>query len=318
MIEYLDNRFNVKGNANENYAREVMELHTLGVDGGYTQKDVQELARAFTGWTNRGPKRAGNFGGIDYSDAGTFVFDPGKHDTGPKQILGIDLPGNGGVNEALKIIDVLAHHPSTAQFIATKLVRRFVADDPPAALVQRVAQTFTQSDGDLRAVMSTILHSDEFKNSFAQKIKRPYDLIVSTLRAVDMQVDDTQTLVMALRLMGQGLYQHLTPEGYPDYGSSWINTSGLLGRWNFALLIAANRLPRGKMDLRSAMNGATLRTTGEVVDYWVGDLLHRTIPDADRQKLISAVSASADAAFDFNFLPPLVALILASPHFQYR
>ncbi len=318
MIEYLDNRSNVKGNANENYAREIMELHTLGVDGGYTQKDVQELARAFTGWTIRGPKRAGNFGGIDYSDAGTFVFDPSKHDTGSKQILGIALPGNGGVNEALKIIDVLAHHPSTAQFIATKLLRRFVADEPPAALVQRVAQTFTQSDGDLRAVMSTILHSDEFKNSFAQKIKRPFDLTVSTLRAVDMQVDDTRTLVMALRLMGQGLYQHLTPEGYPDYGSAWINTTGLLGRWNFALLVAANRLPRGKMDLKAAMNGATLRTTGDAVDYWVDYLLHRTIPDADRQKLIHAAGASADAVFDFNLLPQLVALILASPHFQYR
>lgn len=318
MIEYLDNRENVKGNANENYAREVMELHTLGVDGGYTQKDVQELARAFTGWTIRGPKRTGAFGGMDYSDAGTFFFDPQKHDDGSKRILGIDLPPNGGINDALKMIDVLAHHPSTANFIATKLVRRFVADDPPAALVQRAVQTFTQSDGDIRAVMSTILHSDEFKNSFAQKIKRPFDLIASTLRAVDMQVDDPRALVMALRLMGQGLFQHLTPDGYPDYGSAWINTNGLLGRWNFALLVAANQVPRAKTDLKAAMNGATVRTVSDAVDYWVNYLLHRTIPDADRQKLLSAMNASADAAFDAAQLPFLAALILASPHFQYR
>ncbi len=160
MIEYLDNRENVKGNANENYARETMELHTLSVDGGYTQKDVQELARAFTGWTIQGPKRVDAFGGMDYSNAGTFFFDPKKHDDGTKQILGVNLPANGGMDDALKIIDVLARHPSTAQFISTKLVRRFVADDPPAALVQRAAQTFTQSDGDIRAVLSMILHSD--------------------------------------------------------------------------------------------------------------------------------------------------------------
>jgi uncharacterized protein (DUF1800 family) len=324
MIEYLDNRENVKGNANENYAREVMELHTLGVDGGYTQNDVEELARAFTGWTIRTPKRAGLFGEIDYTDAGTFFFNPKQHDDGAKRVLGIDLPPGGGINDALRIIDVLAHHPSTAQFISTKLVRRFVSDTPPAALVQRAAQTFTQSDGDIRAVMSTILHSDEFRNSFAQKIKRPFDLIVSTLRAVDAQLDDTRAPALALRLMGQGLFQHLTPDGYPDYGSAWINTNGLLGRWNFALIVAANRVPGGNIDLQAALskvtsvNGAVPRTVGEMVDFWVNYLLHRTIPDADRQKLINAVGGSADAAFNAARLPELVALILASPHFQYR
>ena len=324
MIEYLDNRENVKGDANENYAREVMELHTLGVNGGYTQLDVQELARAFTGWTIRPPMRAGLFSGIDYADAGTFVFNPRQHDDGAKRVLGVDLLPGGGINDALKIIDVLAHHPSTPQFISTKLVSHFVSDTPPPALVLRAAQTFTQSDGDIRAVMSTILHSDEFKNSFAQKIKRPFDLIVSGLRAVDAQLDDTRALAMALRLMGQGLFQHLTPDGYPDYGSAWINTNGLLGRWNFALIVAANRVPRGKIDLQAALtevtlvNGASPRTVGEMVDYWVNYLLHRAIPDVDRQKLISAAGDSADAAFDAARLPELAALILASPHFQYR
>jgi uncharacterized protein (DUF1800 family) len=318
MIEYLDNRENVKGNANENYAREVMELHTLGVDGGYNQLDVQELARAFTGWTIRPPQRAGLLGEFDYANAGTFIFNPRQHDDGAKRVLGVDLPPGGGMNDALKIIDVLAHHPSTAQFISTKLVSHFVSDTPPAALVQRAAQTFTQSDGDIRAVMSTILHSDEFENSFAQKIKRPYDLIVSSLRALDAQVEDTRVLAAALRLIGQGLFQHLMPNGYPDYGTAWINTNGLLGRWNFSLIVAANRVPSSTIDLQAAMNGVSPRTVGEMVDFWVNYLLHRTILDADRQKLVSAVGVSADAAFEAARLPELVALILASPHFQYR
>ena len=317
MIEYLDNRENVKGNANENYAREIMELHTLGVEGGYTQKDVQELARAFTGWTIQGPKRPGLFGGAGQNAEGTFLFNPRQHDDGAKRILGIDLPPNGGVNDALKIIDALAHHPSTAKFISIKLVRHFVSDTPPDALVQRAAQTFTQSDGDIRSVMGTILHSDEFKNSFGQKIKRPLDLIVSALRAVDAQLSDARAIAMALRLMGQGLYQHLTPDGYPDYGTAWINTSGLLSRWNYALLVAANKVPRGQIDLQAAMNRATVRTIGDAVDYWVSYILHRSIPGADRQKLVNALGASSDA-FDPARAPLLVALILASPHFQYR
>ncbi len=317
MIEYLDNRENVKGNANENYAREVMELHTLGVNGGYTQTDVEELARAFTGWTIRGVGRTA-FGGVDYTDAGTFFFNVRQHDQAPKRVLGVDLPANGGINDALQMIDVLAHHPSTALFISTKLVQRFVSDDPPAALVQRAAQTFTQSDGDIRTVMDTILHSDEFKNSFAQKVKRPYDVIVSSLRALDAQVEDTRVLAAALRLMGQGLFQHLMPNGYPDYGTAWINTNGLLGRWNLALLVAANRVPRAQIDLHAAISSVASQTTGDMVDFWINHILHRTIPDADRQKLIDAVGGSADAAFNVNYLPFVVALILASPHFQYR
>lgn len=318
MLEYLDNRLNVKGVPNENYAREIMELHTLGVDGGYNQKDVQELARCFTGWTIRPPRRTDIFGAIDYADAGTFVFDPKRHDDGPKRVLGVDLPAGGGVDDALKIIDVLASHPSTANFIARKMVTRYVADTPPDALVQRAAQTFTQTDGDIRAVLSTILHSDEFKNSFALKIKRPFELIASTARALEMQMDDALSPVLALRLMGQGLFQHLTPDGYPDSGTAWINTGGLLARWNFALLAVNGRVPMTHVDLRAAMSNASLKTAGDVVDFWTDRILHRAIPDADRQKLLTAVSAGANSRIDPAKLPDLVALILASPHFQYR
>ncbi len=313
MLEYLDNRLNVKGVANENYAREIMELHSLGVDGGYTQKDVQELARALTGWTIM-PLRAAS---LAPDKAGTFIFDPKRHDDGAKKILGVELPAGGGINDALKIIDVLANHPSTARYLSRKLVTRFVADNPPDALVQRAAQTFAQTGGDIRAVLGTILHSDEFKNSFAQKIKRPFELIASALRALDAQIEDGRALNAALRLMGQGLFLHPTPDGYPDNGAAWINTSALLARWNLALLAAANRVPRGKVDLQAAMSGASAKTNGEVVDYWVNYILHRNISESDRQKLINAVGDSR-ATFEMAKLPLLVALILASPHFQYR
>ena len=320
MLVYLDNQLNVKGVANENYAREIMELHTLGVDGGYTQQDVAELARAFTGWTIRQPRRSGAFGGIDYSDAGTFFFDANRHDTGTKRILGIDLPANGGINDALKIIDVLAKHPSTAQFVSRKLARRFVSDHLPDALVQRAAQTFTQTNGDIRAVLSVILHSDDFKNSFAQKIKRPFELVVSAARALDLKADDVRALSAVVRLMGQGLFLHPTPDGYPDVGDAWINTGALLARWNFSLALAYNRVPRAKVDLSTlvASRNASLKTTGEVVDFWTNAILHRPFPDADRKKLIDAVGGNASANFDPTRLPDLVTLILASPHFQYR
>ncbi len=318
MLEYLDNRLNVKGIPNENYAREVMELHTLGVDGGYTQKDVQELARCLTGWTIRPVQPGGPMAPIDLAQGGTFAFNPRQHDDGPKTVLGINLPAGGGVEDARKMLDVLAHHPATARFISRKLAIRYVADTPPDALVQRAAATFAQTDGDIRSVLGAILHSDEFKNSFAQKIKRPFELVASAARALDTHPADGVALALALRLMGQGLFLHLTPDGYPDLGTEWINTGGLLARWNFALLAAANRVPRASVDLAVAMAGANLASAGELVDFWTKRILNRAIPDADRQKLINAVSPNGGSGFDRAAIPTLVALILASPHFQYR
>jgi uncharacterized protein (DUF1800 family) len=320
MLVYLDNQLNVKGVANENYAREVMELHTLGVDGGYTQKDVAELARALTGWTVRPARRSGAFGGMDYSDAGTFVFEPSRHDNAAKRVLGVDLPANGGINDVLKIVDVLAQHPATARYVSRKLATRFVSDTPPDALVQRAAQTFAQTNGDIRAVLGVILHSDDFKNSFAQKIKRPFELVASAARALDLQADNVRALSTTVRLMGQGLFLHTTPDGYPDVGAAWINTSALLARWNFALALAYNRVPRAKVDLAALIAARTtaLKTTSQVVDFWANALLHRAFPETDRQKLIAAVGGNASANIDPTRLPELVALILASPHFQYR
>ena len=317
MLVYLDNHLNVKGGPNENYAREIMELHSLGVDGGYTQKDVQELARVLTGWTMRNPRR-NPLGSMDYLDAGKFEFNAKQHDDKSKTVLGVTLAGNGGINEGLKIIDVLANHPSTARFVTKRLLMRYVSDTPPDALWTRAAQTFTQTKGDIRAVLSVILHSDEFKNSFAQKIKRPFELVASMARATDLQIDDMRAVNAVLRTMGQGLFLLLTPDGYPETGASWINTGALLARWNMALIVAANRVPQGKVDLQTAMKNANVTTVGDAVDFWINNLLHHTIPDADRQKIINAVGANATAKFNAARVPELVALILASPHFQYR
>jgi hypothetical protein len=317
MLVYLDNRMNIKGVPNENYAREVMELHTLGVDGGYTQADVTELARVLTGWTIRPARRNNQTGLIDNADVGTFVFDANRHDTGSKTVLGVNYSGSGGVEEGRQALDRLAHHAATATFIAHKLVTRFVSDAPPAALVQSAAQTFTQSDGDIRAVLSTILHSAEFKNSFAQKIKRPFELVASAARAVDLQAQDIRILSTTLRLMGQGLFMRFTPDGYPDNGAAWVNTSALLARWNFSMLLAGGKVTQATVDLNTPMQAQLPKTIPSVVDFWVDRLLHRPIPDTDRQKLIDALGG-ASSTFTPTGLPYLVALILASPHFQYR
>jgi uncharacterized protein (DUF1800 family) len=317
MLVYLDNHLNVKGVPNENYAREIMELHSLGVDGGYTQKDVQELARVLTGWTIKQPRR-GLLGGMDYAEAGQFVFNANQHDTGAKTVLGVNFSGKDGINEGLKMIDVLANHPSTAKFVTRRLITRYIADTPPPDLWNRAAQTFTQTKGDLRATLGVILHSDDFKNSFAQKIKRPFELVVSMARATDLQVEEMRAFNATIRAMGQGLFSLLTPDGYPDTGTAWINTGALLARWNLALITAYGRVPQAKVDFNVAMKGANVKTVANAVDFWIERILHRAIPDKDRQKLITALSANANANFDATRLPDLVALILASPHFQYR
>jgi uncharacterized protein (DUF1800 family) len=198
------------------------------------------------------------------------------------------------------------------------LITRYIADTPPPDLWNRAAQTFTQTKGDLRATLGVILHSDDFKNSFAQKIKRPFELVVSMARATDLQVEEMRAFNATIRAMGQGLFLLLTPDGYPDTGTAWINTGALLARWNLALITAYGRVPQAKADFNAAMKGANVKTVANAVDFWIERILHRAIPDKDRQKLIAALGANANANFDATRLPDLVALILASPHFQYR
>ena len=241
---------------NENYARELMELHTLGVDGGYTQKDVQEVARCFTGWTIFQPRGGGaaaaNLMGRDTRDgAGKFIFRPGVHDNGEKIVLGHKIPAGGGVKDGLMVLDIVAHHPSTAKFIATKLVRRFVSDEPPPALVDRVAQTFMKTDGDIREVLKTIFASPEFNSASAYraKVKRPFELAISAVRTLGVDTNGGPQFHQWIARMGQPLYGFQTPNGYSDVAENWVNTGALLERMNFALALVSNRIPGTRVDL---------------------------------------------------------------------
>jgi uncharacterized protein (DUF1800 family) len=218
---------------NENYARELMELHTLGVDGGYTQKDVTEVARCFTGWTIDKPRAGGG-----------FVFRPALHDEGQKVVLGHVIKAGGGQSDADQVLEILSRHPSTARFIATKLVRRFVSDTPPSALVDRAAKRFRDTDGDVREVMHTILASPEFLAADVNeaKTKTPFEFIASTLRVTGADVTDALPLVRALQQLGMPLYQCQPPTGYKDTADAWVNTGALVDRMNFAVRLAGNRV----------------------------------------------------------------------------
>jgi uncharacterized protein (DUF1800 family) len=220
---------------NENYGRELLELHTLGVDGGYTQKDVTEVARAFTGWSIEAPLRGGE-----------FSFRPQLHDPGQKVVLGHVIKAGGGESDGEQVLDILARHPSTARFIATKLARRFVSDTPPPSLVERVAERFRKTDGDLREVMRTLLLSPEFLSPEAidAKVKTPFEFVVSSIRTTGNDVDDARALVRTMQELGMPLYQCQPPTGYKDTSDAWINTGALVSRMN-----VANRLAAGDQTL---------------------------------------------------------------------
>jgi uncharacterized protein (DUF1800 family) len=219
---------------NENYGRELMELHTLGVNGGYTQRDVAEVARCFTGWTIRQPQLGGE-----------FFFNPRLHDNGEKVVLGVRIPAGGGQSDGEKVLDILAHHPSTARFISRKLAMRFVADDPPPSLVERMAQTFLKTDGDIREVLRAMLASREFwsEGAWQSKMKSPLEMVASAIRAADGDVDFAFALVNQVAQMGEPLYRKMEPTGYSNSGRDWINSAGLMARMNFAVQLAANQVP---------------------------------------------------------------------------
>jgi uncharacterized protein (DUF1800 family) len=259
---------------NENYARELLELHTLGVDGGYTQKDVQEVARCFTGWTIFQPRggaaaTAALMGRDARDNAGKFIFRPGVHDNGEKIVLGHKIPAGGGIQDGLMVLDIVARHPATAKFIATKLVRRFVSDEPPPALVDRVAQTFSKSDGDIREALRTIFLSPEFNSApaYRAKVKRPFELAVSAVRTLGADTNGGPQFHQWVARMGQPLYGFQTPNGYSDVAENWVNTGALLERMNFALALVSNRIPGTRVDL----------------SRFVGDISSKSI---DKEKLL--------------------------------
>jgi uncharacterized protein (DUF1800 family) len=240
MLFYLDNARSTNGKLNENYAREIMELHTLGVDGGYTQKDVTELARVLTGWSIAMPRQGGG-----------FVFRPRMHDSGAKVVLGVRFPAGGGIEEGERMIHILAHHPATAHHIALQLCQRLVSDDPPKALVDRVAKTFLATDGDLRKTVKAVIDSPEFWDPrvYRAKVKAPFEYVVSAIRAVDAHVDDARPVARALQQIGEPLYGAQPPTGYSDKSEAWENSGALMNRLNFALALAGNTLPGVRSDV---------------------------------------------------------------------
>jgi len=301
---------------NENYARELMELHTLGVDGGYTQKDVQEVARCFTGWTIFQPRGgAAAVNAIMGSDAarrqaGTFFFNPRAHDDGEKTVLGHKIPAGGGFKDGQTTLDILARHPATAKFIATKLVRHFVSDTPPPALVDRAAAAFTKSDGDIRETLKAIFFSNEFNSpeAYRAKIKRPFELVVSAIRTVGADTNGGPGTHQWIARMGEPLYGFQTPNGYSDAAESWVNTGGLLERMNFGLALAGNRIQGTRVDLAAKLNAPE---KSKLIDESLKMIVAGDISAATRETLLKQIDeTNADTA------AKVVGLILGTPEFQ--
>lgn len=237
---------------NENYGRELMELHTLSVNGGYTQHDVTELARVFTGWTMQ-PLEQG----------GAFQFDPKKHDPGDKVVLGKVIPENGA-NEGLQVLDILAHDPNTAKFIAKKLAIRFVSDDPPPGLVDRLAQKFLATDGDIREVLRTLFKAPEFwsRSTYQAKVKTPLEFVISSLRATGTELNNPGPLLGTLNKMGMPLYQMVPPTGYSMIESAWMNSEALIDRMNFALALSNGQVGGTNFDCGRVLALGTLTSRG--------------------------------------------------------
>ncbi len=335
MLFYLDNFQSVSPNAsrgraqvmvqapsqtrrgiNENYARELMELHTLGVDGGYTQKDVQEVARCFTGWTifqPRGGAVAVNAlrGGREpmRGPAGSFFFNVRAHDDGEKTVLGNKIPAGGGFNDGLMVLDILARHPSTAKFIATKLVRHFVADVPPPALVNRVAAAFTKSGGDIRETLKAIFFSNEFysADAYRAKVKRPFEVAISAIRVLGADTNGGPGTHQWIARMGEPLYGYQTPNGYSDTAESWVNTGGLLERMNFGVALAGNRIPGTKVDLTKLAGEKSDKR--KLIDQSLKTILAGEVSATTKETLLKQVD-QADP------VTKVVGLILGTPEFQ--
>jgi uncharacterized protein (DUF1800 family) len=279
---------------NENYARELMELHTLGVEGGYTQKDVQEVARAFTGWTIANPRQGGG-----------FRFEPRMHDAGEKTILGRRIKAGGGRQDGDEVIALLAAHPSTARFISMKLARRFVADEPPKALVDRAAQRFRETGGDMREVVRAILTSPELfaPDAYRAKVKSPFEFVVSAVRATGTQMTSGLPLVQAIRTLGMPLYGCQPPTGYSDKAEAWVNSGALINRMNFAVSLTSARRGRGGQTGDDAAAPAAGLTSDAVIrSSLAGDIAPSTA---------STVDKAANQ-------PQAIALVLGSPEFQRK
>jgi uncharacterized protein (DUF1800 family) len=317
MVYYLDNYLStvsrvdprtgvIRRGLNENYGRELLELHTVGVDAGYTQADVFDAARCFTGWT------------IDnLANSGNFVFRSQNHDREAKHVFGLSVPAGGGKEDGDRLLDYLAQHPSTARFVSRKLLQRFVADSPSEPLIERCAERFRATDGDIREVMRAIVSSPEFwSEAFTGgKPKTPFEFVASALRAADANVTSGRAVAVALASMGMPAYQCLPPTGYSNRGDEWLNPSSHMNRVNFALDLAAGTIAGVSVDLRAMMRGAggnpeDPRSVAAVMSAQVfaRSLTPETFDAAAQVAVGGPVSVVAR----------VVGLCLASPEFQAR
>jgi len=347
LVERVKNaKKNKKAGLNENYARELMELHTLGVDGGYQQSDVVEVARALTGWTVYpvGPRAARLLQALEKGKAvgfvqqGEFIFRADAHDAGPKTILGRKFPAGGGLAEGEQVLHMLAQHPSTARFIAKKFAARFVSDTPPPALVDRLAKTFQRTGGSTRALVETLVQSPEFWSADARraKVKSPLELVASSLRALNADiVKPRQEVYRWLQKMGQPIYAYQAPTGFPDRAQTWINSGTLLNRMNFGLVLASGQLPGVQVDLAPlAANQANMKA-----DAQLKVVAERLLPGRDLKTTVKdltplvsdpnyvqrvgekARAADQDAPIVTKApsqLAQVVGILLGSPEFQRR
>ncbi len=319
MLFYLDNFQSVADDAppggasakskglNENYGRELLELHTLGVDGGYTQKDVTETARAFTGWGIAEPNRDS-----------VFAFHPRKHDKEEKHVLGKVIK-DGGEKDGEHVLDLLAGHPATAHFVASALCQKFHSDHPPEALVKRVAGVFLESGGDLTRVYEAIFTAPEFWSdaAFRTKTKTPFELVASALRAVDAKTDDAEPLSREIDKLGEPLYHCAPPTGYKETADAWVSTGGLLGRINFGVALGGDRVKGTHFD-REKLAGTPFPTEeGALVDKLSENILHTPLSPGSRAVIVRELEhADPYQEPSPTTLPLALGLILGSPEMQ--
>jgi uncharacterized protein (DUF1800 family) len=303
-----------KRGLNENYGRELMELHTLGVDGGYKQEDVIEVARAFTGWTIVSPR-----------ENPVFYFDRRIHDPDPKRVLGKNIKG-GGIKDAEQVLDLVVKNQHTARHISLQLAEHFVSDDPPPTLVARMAKTFEKSKGDIRAVMTTMIYSPEFwsRAAFRAKVKTPFELVVSTTRALGADVDQPLQLAQWVSRIGEPLYQCLTPNGYSDKAVAWVSTGALLNRVNFAVALTSNKVRGAQVDINSLVGADVGANPKLALDRIETEFLAGQISDSTRATLEKEMAkprilgAKLDDPVTQVNVSLITGLVLGSPEFQKR
>jgi uncharacterized protein (DUF1800 family) len=299
---------------NENYGREVMELHTLGVDAGYTQADVIEMAKCMTGWTVHAPRKDPD-----------FFFDDRIHTSGKKVVLGHAI-NYGGIKDGEEALKMLASNPNTAKFISTKLARHFVSDNPPPALVDRMAQTFQSSNGEIRAVLKTMIYSTEFwsKETYRSKVKQPFELAASTARALGAEVDVTLPLAQWVGRMGEPLFQAQPPTGYSDKSETWVNTGALLNRLNFALALSSNKVSGTKSDLAALLGPEAETDPHKALASALATFLDNQIAEQTQQTLEARLEdpqilqAALDDPVKHVNESLIAGLVLGAPEFQRR